>query len=175
MVSDSKSRYGSITRFLHWLMAAGFLFMLCSATARFIDKDAVFSKAIFAYHSQVGFTLLLLGVIRVVWALIQRSQRPENSAMARLGHFAMYALMLIVPTLAFLRSIGSGRAFVYWGVVPVLSASEEKIQWLVDMGNNWHGTLGWLLFLLIAGHIAMAVMHRLAGGDKDVFPRLIGK
>jgi cytochrome b561 len=28
-----------------------------------------------------------------------------------------------------------------------------------NLGNQWHGFLGWVLFALIAGHILMAFVH----------------
>lgn len=175
MLKDSTERYGSLTRCLHWVMAICLAFMLVSAASRFFNKDAEFTKALFKYHGQVGFTVLILGVIRVLWAISQRPHRPVNSPMAKLGHIALYTLMIAVPVIAFLRVVGSGRPFVYWNVLPLVSPSENEIDWMVALGNTLHGNLGWILFLFIVGHIVMAVKHRLAGGAEDVFPRMIGK
>lgn len=172
MIGDSKVRYGVVTRSFHWIMALGFLWMLFTATARFIDKDAELTKAVFAYHGMIGFTILWVAVLRIIWSSTQSLNRPKNDKMVKLGHFLMYALMIIVPLLALIRTIGGGRAFNYLGV-EILAASETKTQWMIDLGNNWHGNLGWLLFLLIFGHIAMAVKHRLDGND--VWSRMIGK
>ena len=174
-MKDNPLRYGTLTRFFHWLMALGFAWMLFTAISRFIDKESALTKAVFAYHPQIGFTLLLLGILRVLWALSQRSERPLGEGMARVGHFLLYALMIIVPVLALLRSFGSGRGFSYWGTVPVIAPSEDKIDALVQLGNNFHGLLGWTLFALIIGHILFAIKHRLAGGDEDVMPRIIGR
>lgn len=175
MINDSTARYGSLTRCLHWVMAVGFAFMLVSAASRFFNKDAEFTKALFKYHGQVGFTLLILGIIRVLWAISQRPHRPLNSSLVKVGHLALYTLMIAVPLIAFLRAIGSGRPFVYWNVIPLLSPSDDKIDWMVSLGNSLHGNLGWLLFLFIAGHIVMAFKHRLGGGSENVLPRIIGK
>ncbi len=175
MMGDSSIRYGFVSRFFHWLMALGFAWMLLTACARFIDKDAAFTKAVFQFHGQVGFTILWMGVLRILWALSQSKSRPEKNILTILGHMAMYALMVIIPTLAVLRMMGGGRAFTYWNTIPVLSASEEKTQWMVDLGNNFHGLLGWILFALIIGHILMTIKHRMAGGAEDVLPRMLGK
>ena len=175
MMNDSSTRYGFVTRFFHWLMALGFLWMLFTASARFIDEEAALTKAVFKYHGQMGFTILWLAVLRIVWALTQRSHRPENNALTKLGHFSMYLLMVVVPTIAFIRTIGGGRGFTYWNTFPILSASGEKTQWMIDLGNNFHGLLGWVLFALIVGHVLMAIKHRIAGGSEDVLPRIIGK
>lgn len=174
-MNDSSTRYGVVTRFFHWFMALGFLWMLFTATARFIDKESALTKAVFQFHSQVGFTILWLAVLRIVWALMQKQHRPENNALTKLGHIAMYLLMVAVPTIAFIRSIGSGRGFTYLNTFPILSASEEKTQWMIDLGSNFHGLLGWTLFALIVGHVLMAIKHRIAGGAEDVLPRMLGK
>ena len=174
-MGDTTERYGTLSRFFHWFMALGFAWMFLTACARFIDKDAAFTKAVFQYHGQVGFTILWLGVLRILWAISQSKHRPHNNTITKLGHLALYVLMLAVPFIAVLRTIGSGRPFTYWNTIPILSGSDEKIQWMVDLGNSLHGNLGWLLFLLIAGHIVMAIKHRIAGGEEDVMPRMLGR
>lgn len=94
MLKDTKSRYGAITRLLHWLMALGFLWMLFTATVHFIDRDSALNEAIWGYHPLVGFTIFLLGVIRIAWMLIQFSHRPENDFVVRLGHLALYLSLI---------------------------------------------------------------------------------
>ena len=53
-----------------------------------------------------------------------------------------------------------------------MQGSPEKIEWMSNLGNMAHGKLGWLLFALVAGHIAMVVVHRIQG--HDVLYRMIG-
>lgn len=173
MIADSSVRYGVVTRLLHWIMALGFAWMLLTACARAINEDAAFTKAVFQYHSQVGFTILMLGVLRILWAFGQSKNRPSNSLMAKAGHGAMYLLMVLVPSLALLRTFGGGRAFTYLDSFTIIQATEQKVQGLIDLGNNFHGELGWLLFALILGHILMVIKHRMVGGTEDVLPRIL--
>src|SRR5690625_7931283 len=100
MLVDTKTRYGTITRLLHWLMALGLLWMLFTATVHFIDKDSALNKAIWRFHSLVGFTMLMLEVIRVVWLLIQRTRRPEKDLNIRFGHLTLNVLMIVTPFVA---------------------------------------------------------------------------
>ncbi len=172
MISDSTTRYGSVTRIFHWLMALGLAWMLLTAVARFINEDAAFTEAVFAYHSQVGFTILWLAVLRVIWALVQSANRPKSDFAVKIGHFCLYALMIAVPLLALLRSIGSGRGFTYWGVWPIFERTGEKIEWMTALGNALHGNLGWLLFAIIIGHIFFAIKHSLAPSDEKVLSRM---
>ncbi|HLS21687.1 MAG TPA: cytochrome b [Paenalcaligenes sp.] len=173
MLFDTKLRYGSVTRFLHWLMAIGLIWMLFTATVHWIDRDSALNDAIWPYHPLVGFSILVLGVVRVLWALTQKAKRPDNDLMARVGHFALYLFMLLTPIIALLRAFGSGRGFNYFGL-QVISPGDDKIEALVDFGNQWHSVFGWLLFALIIGHVVMSFYHRSKGPEYNVFPRIIG-
>lgn len=174
MLVDTQLRYGSITRFLHWLMAIGFLWMLFTATVHWIDRESVLNQTIWPYHPLVGFTIFMLGVIRVLWALSQRARRPQNDLMARIGHFALYLFMILTPTLALLRAFGSGRGLNYFGW-QVIAPRTDKIESLVNLANQWHSVCGWTLFALIIGHIFMSFYHRSKGPAENVFPRIIGR
>ena len=70
-----------------------------------------------------------------------------------------------------IRQYGSGRAFSAFGV-PVMEGFEgEKIQWMVDLGSNFHSLLGWTMLVLILGHVGAVVMHY-RQGDKQVLRRM---
>lgn len=171
-MGDTAIRYGLVSRFFHWFMALGFIWMIFTASSRFIDKDSALTKAVFFYHPQVGATILWLAVLRIIWALSQSKNRPANNAMVKLGHGAMYVLMVLVPTIALIRAAGSGRGFAYLGV-PIFEKTGIETQWMVDLGSNWHGLLGWTLFVLIVGHILMAIKHKMAGPEQNVLPRMM--
>ena len=175
MISDNATRYGSVSRLLHWLMAIIFGVQFLSALSHYAFEDSAFEAMFMPWHKPLGFTLLILLGVRIVWALIQRSQRPPMvSTAARLGHLALYALMLVVPVLALLRQYGSGRSFEPFGLPLMAGFDGPKIEWMVDLGSLLHGNLGWLLLLLIIGHISMALIHRRRDGDENVLPRMWG-
>ena len=44
---------------------------------------------------------------------------------------------------------------------------------MANLGNMLHGEMAWLLFVLVAGHIAMVIVHRMQGND--VLPRMLGR
>lgn len=100
-------------------------------------------------------------LIRAAWSLSNAGHRPRSlSVLARLGHLAMYALVIAVPLLALLRQYGSGRSFSPFGL-PLMSGFEgDKLEWLLTPANIFHGSLGWLLLVLILGHILMTFLHR---------------
>lgn len=144
MQKDTQARYGTISRLLHWGIFLGYIGMFATALTAKFNPDMRF---LLQPHQGLGMAVLVLSVIRVIWAVINAKHRPQHDIKARLGHFALYALMLAVPLLGVLRNIGreSGNAF------------------LVGLGNNLHGELAIVLLLLIVGHIAMAVWHQIKG------------
>lgn len=170
---DSTEKYGPVSRALHWLMALGFTWMFFTAALRFFADETPITDALWPTHYFMGFTVLCLGVIRVVWAAVNMSRRPPSlSLMSRLGHGVLYLLMIVIPTLALLRNYGSDRPFSYLGI-QLMEPTGEKISWMVDLAGLLHGELGWTLLALIIGHIGMVYIHRKASGSADVLPRML--
>uniref|UniRef100_UPI0033424D77 cytochrome b n=1 Tax=Castellaniella defragrans TaxID=75697 RepID=UPI0033424D77 len=173
---DSRERYGAFSRFLHWGMALLIAYEFVTAITHALAKESALDNVLWATHRPLGLLLLILMVLRVVWAFSNARQRPEaSSVLSWLGHVAMYGLILLIPILALMRQYGSGRAFSPFGL-PLMSGFEgEQIKWLMAPARMFHGLLGWVLLALIVGHVIMTLVHRYRPGDRDVLPRMLGK
>lgn len=172
-LGDNTSRYGLVTRVLHWGMAALLIWQFTSVIAHAFFSDTAFDTFFWATHKPLGLLLFLLIVLRVLWALFNRAQRPQSlNLAATLGHWALYLLMLAVPSAALLRQYGSGRTFEAFGLTIFEGFSGDKIEWMLTIGNTFHGNLGWLLLVLTLGHIFMVFWHKLRKGSVDVLPRM---
>ncbi|WP_028240933.1 cytochrome b [Stutzerimonas azotifigens] len=173
-LKDSADRYGTVSRALHWGMALLIAWQFATAIARVLAKDSALDEFLWATHKPLGALLMLLVLVRGLWSLANAGHRPRSlSLMARLGHLAMYALIVVVPLLALLRQYGSGRAFSPFGV-PLMGGFDGEIKGLMAPANLLHGWLGWLLLVLIVGHIVMTIVHRRRPNDEDVLARMIG-
>ena len=166
---DNEQGYGYVTRFLHWSMALLFLWQFTSGLLRVIVKDTDIATFFWRTHHSIGFTLFLLVLIRGAWGLFNARHRPAHTRnlmgrAAQLGHLLLYVLMIVVPALAILRAYGRGRGFQPFGV-PLFEATGVQMPALMAPGNALHGLLGWGLLALIAGHITMALVHRLVWKD----------
>lgn len=166
------AHYGRVNRYLHWGMALLLAWQFTTTSVRVLLNDSALDELLWPTHRSVGFLLMVLVVVRVAWALVSRaSQPPALNAAARLGHLALYGLMLVVPMLALLRQYGSGRAFEPFGI-PLMSGFEgERIEWMVAAGSLLHGELGWTLLALIVGHVTMVFWHRRHG--QNVLGRML--
>jgi len=171
---DSKTRYGSVSRLLHWSMALIMAWQFATAGAHWLLEDTAIEKFLWGTHKTVGLLLIVLVLVRAAWSLLNRGHRPHHlSVMARLGHLALYALMVFVPLIALLRQYGSGRAFEPLGL-PLMPGTGQKVEWMMTPANLLHGWLGWLLLVLIIGHIVMVFVHRSRPEDEDVLARMLG-
>ena len=171
-MSSPITHYGAISRLLHWAMASLFAIQFITAIAHFAFPDTALEAAVWGAHKPLGALLMALIVLRLVWSLVERGQRPVSvSLAASLGHLAMYALMVAVPLVALLRHYGSGRAFAPFGI-PLMSGFEGEIEWMTATGSIFHGLLGWVLLALIVGHVGMVILHRRMAGE-DVLVRML--
>ncbi|HLR86286.1 MAG TPA: cytochrome b [Wenzhouxiangella sp.] len=168
---DAGRRYGFAGRALHWGMALLLGVQFLSVLSRVLLKDTAIEAFLWPLHKPNGFLLLVLVIVRIIWALASMKSRPPAvSTFSKAGHAAMYALVLIIPTLALLRQYGSGRAFSPFGL-PLFPGFEGRVEWMMKPASLFHGWLGWALLALIAGHVFMAFWHR-GRGRSDVFRRM---
>ena len=165
---DNPQYYGAISRFFHWTMAAAFAFMLFTAIM-FMQDDYSWMGA----HKTTGFVLTILVLLRVIWAAMNAKNRPHGDLIVKLGHAAIYALMIAVPVVALIRQAGSTRGDLVVFGMTIMQKAPVEVKWMTGLGNTLHGTLGFALFALAAGHIVMVIVHQ-AKGEK-IINRMIGK
>lgn len=174
---DTPSAYGRMSRFLHWTMAALVLYQFTGMGLRAIFDRQPWLSPFVSYHQPVGTILFVLVVIRAFWALSNRDNRPAHGRhffgrAASLGHALIYVVTLAVPTIALIRAYGNDRAFAPFGFT-IFPAQEPAIKWMVDLGGALHGELGWLLGILILGHVAMVGVHESMWRD-GTLARMLG-
>lgn len=167
--------YDAVSRTLHWLMALVFTWSYCTAVAHYLASDSALDKLLWPYHKPAGLLLLVLLILRAGWNLLQRHNRPPSvNRLASFGHGALYALMFLIPTIGLLRQYGSGREFSAFGLTIMQGFEGEKVQWMIDLGRDFHSELGWAMLVLIVGHIGAVILHALRG-DTRVLRRMLGK
>lgn len=169
---DTPERYGWVSRALHWGMAALFAWQFFGVALDKLAEHSALAEFFGGTHSRVGFLLFVLVAVRLVWALVNRAHRPSHGTgllgmAARVGHGALYALMVVVPALAILRSYGSGRGLNWLGV-QLIPATGVRVEGLMDPARALHGPLAWTLLVLIAGHVAMAIFHDAVLRDRTI-------
>src|SRR5690606_39809972 len=83
MLHDTPARYGAISKFLHWSMALLFLWQLLKLGDRINDGEHWIGQTLVPFHGSIGLILLVMIVLRIVWSLKQRNQRPPYEPATR--------------------------------------------------------------------------------------------
>lgn len=169
---DESARYGAISRFFHWSVAALMVWQFSGMLAKIsLGRDHPLTGALSGNHAQVGTILFVLIACRMIWAGLNRGSRPDHGTgwqghAVRLGHVTLYALMLAVPLAALLRAWGNDRAFAPFGFqIFAARGPDEVVTTATAIGDSFHGEMAWIMGVLILGHIAMAVLHQLVRRD----------
>lgn len=144
--------------------------MMYTVIAWNIDES---NLGLMGYHKSIGFCLLVLCVIRIIWAIKSHKTRLKSDVLVRFSHVCLYVLMFAVPMIGVLRQYGAAKQDLLVFGIHVIQAADEKINWMTQLGNSLHGKLGFALFVLMLGHILMAIVHQLRG--EKILHRMLGK
>jgi cytochrome b561 len=135
-----------------------------------IDDDAL-ARSLLAVHRQLGLTVLLLLVLRLLLRL-----RPDRDTTAveqlpvlmrwaaGLMHWTFYALLLAMPLLGWAMTSAQGHQVRLYGAasLPALVSVNPD---LADSLQEWHEWCAWGLLILVAMHIAAALFHHFVRRD----------
>src|SRR5690606_3449812 len=115
--------------------------------------------------------IMLLVIIRLVWAIKQKDNRPRSEpvALVKAGHGLLYLGMLVMPITGVMYLLGKGYGLKVFGMQ--LIARGEGVEWMASLGSL-HSPIAWLLLLLIAGHVGMALLHHFVKKD-DTLKRML--
>lgn len=191
---NSTDHYGSIAKWLHWTTALLFLGSYLSVYYRdwFTDKQTPENWTALQLHLSIGITILVLATLRILWRLgnpvprLEPGSRLEHRA-ARLGHYALYAVMFILPITGYL---GTGVGTEYFFLID-LPKFEDTAIFASLISESWglsfkafekpidfiHKTImgEWLVWMLIVGHASAALYHHFWKRDATLLNMTIGK
>ena len=158
---NNKSRYGAITQSLHWLSA---LLVVLAWTLGVLGDELPkggLRELGNLVHMSAGEAIVALLLLRVVWRLIDPPPRPIAAEgapyfdlVAKFMHFALYALLILVPVSGVLTAFTGGEALQVFGLFEIPS------PWLRD--KQFEETASEIHELLAHTLIALAALHAIA-------------
>ncbi len=160
---NSSRRYGSVARFLHWLMFLLFVVMFALAWYMTGLPNTPAKVELYNLHKSIGLTLLLLAALRLAWRRI--SPPPPLSGLAdwerhaaRASHAGLYVLMFLQPLSGLVAASSTNFPTVVFGLfnLPKLLPTDETVAgvfWLV------HEASAIAILALVAVHAAAALRH----------------
>lgn len=173
MMVDKQYHYGLVSKLFHWVTA----FLIAWQFAKFFDRigggEHWVADNIVSFHISIGFIIFVLAVARIIWAIVQRPNRPVNpqarNPLVTLGHLALYALLALTPLMGIAVMVGNGYGLEVFGWQ--LVAPGEEITFLTYLGA-FHSPIAWLFLVVVLGHTAMAIKHHLMD-DKKVLRSML--
>jgi cytochrome b561 len=180
MLQNTSRRWGLVSQGLHWSSASLVLYLLIHGWWMTRLASGAERLPSYATHASVGYFLLGLVVVRMVW----RSQQsvpahPANAPAwerraAKASHIALYCVLL-------------ADAYVGWALAGTLSPQLDRTVFdlvrvppVTRSGNrdlhdalvSAHEMLAWALVALVTLHVAPAIYHWKIRRD-DVMQRMI--
>lgn len=166
---DAEDRYGAVSRTLHWIMAVMLLVMLASEVWFEALEHTLSDASLMAWHQTLGLTIFGLVIFRGFWRWFNRARLapPAHWAtLAKLGHIALYALMILMPLSGLATSLGEGHTVSFFGWT--VFGSGPEVEWLEEIGEDVHKLLANVLWAMIGVHVAAALAHQYLLGDRTM-------
>ena len=185
VLRNTADNYGSIAKWLHWLTALLFLGSYVTVYYRrwFTEAETPENWTALQLHLSIGVTVAVVVLLRILWRMMNRTPEPEpGSALehfaAKLGHFALYAIMIIMPVTGYL---GTGVAVEFFSLFDIPSFKDTEL-FATYFGHAMtfkefekpidfiHKDIfgAWVVWLLILGHVLAALYHQFVKGDRTL-------
>ncbi|WP_062269071.1 cytochrome b [Endozoicomonas arenosclerae] len=172
-------KYPALLRLLHWLMAIAVLGMIGSGWyMASLSQDVSYKYDIYPWHKSFGILVLLLVAIRILVRFF--SKVPElpkglpkhEKILAKITHYSLYALMIIVPLSGFTMSDAGGHDIFFFGIkLPELMANNKELAGIL---HTIHTYIPYVFLAVIGLHILGALKHRFMDKpENDVLGRII--
>ncbi|WP_395945643.1 cytochrome b/b6 domain-containing protein [Brevundimonas sp.] len=183
-------RYSAVAIALHWVIALCILSMIpmgwwMTAAIERPDSQAL-AYRVFQIHKSIGFLILALTVVRIVWRLTHRppalpaGMKRWEAFAANTTHVAFYVLMLALPLTGWLYvsagwAVAQDRALEvatsWFGLFPIphlpgvsdLAAGVKRA--LAFQAMEAHAVMAWGAVVLVALHVGAALKHQFLDRD----------
>jgi len=161
---------------LHWIAAVLIMCNLALGISMINFPLSPLKVRLYGWHKWIGITVFLTAAARILW----RQAHPAPPVVAMPGwqrrttaatHATLYVLMFAIPLSGWLYSSATGVSVVYLGLVPLPDLiGKDKV--LAAVLSAVHGTLNFILLMLVFVHVGAAVWHELIGRD-DTLRRML--
>ncbi len=171
--STTSSRYSLPSIAMHWFMLLVFIGIyvsvnLIDAFPKEDPKHQLFKNM----HFSMGLLVFALVWVRIVFRLLGTTPPivPAPSALmekaAKLGHLALYALMIGAPLAGWAVLSAYGKPIPFFGLnLPALLSENRELGRNIKEVHEAVGTLG---YFLIGGHAVAALYHHYVVKDNTL-------
>lgn len=161
-------RYHKVSIIFHWLV--GFIIIgLLAVGLIMVDMPKPDKYVFYGWHKAFGIIVLALVVLRLAWRLKQPAPPLPDTTPAfqklasTLTHYALYAMMLVMPLAGWVMSSAGGHPVSVFGIPIPAIVEEDKA--LGALAHDIHEYGGLLLIGLIILHVMAALYHHFIQKD----------
>lgn len=151
----------------------------------FTEAKTFESMIAFQLHLSVGVTIAVIVVLRIVWRITNQIPDPEPGTFlertaAQLEHYALYAVMIILPVTGYLGTAVNTNYFfmfeipkfadtqLFRFVTDGLSISFKEFKMPIDFIHK--NILGeWAAWFLILDHVLVALSYQFVKKGRTMF------
>jgi cytochrome b561 len=193
-IRNTAETYGSIAKWFHWITAILFLASYCAVYYRhwFTEAKTPENWTALQLHLSIGVTIAVVVILRIIWRVMNRLPDPEPGTRlehlaAHLGHYALYAIMIIMPLTGYL---GTGVNTEYFFLFDIqkfedtqmfttlvangMGVTFEEFEKTIDFIHKDIGG-AWVVWLLILGHVLAALYHHFVKKDRTIYKMTISR
>jgi len=175
---NTTTRYGLVSRTLHWLMALMFLGLFVTGLyMTSLNYMHPWYKTLFDMHKSFGVLFLQLLLLRLFWHFY--NPRPAFAAslktwekfIAGVTHSLLYGLLLLIPLSGYVISTANGDAievFGWYEIPAILSKNSER----GDIAGVIHLALAIITMGLVILHSLAALKHHFLDKDETLLKML---
>ncbi|WP_227370454.1 cytochrome b [Halomonas sp. M20] len=180
MKSSAPKSYDTVSRINHWVIAAAMIAMLgVGLYLNFGGLDREEEDWLQGVHMATGVLVLIYGVWRVGWRLMQGFPGPADpmpawqEKAAAYTHWLLLAGILLMPISGLMRALFGDHAVDVFGLFTIPGLGE--VVWLSAPARFVHTYFGYALVAIVLVHVAGALKHHLIDRDGTLLRMLSGK
>lgn len=178
---EAAERYRFPARALHWLVALAITCQVYLGWAAELAPEQEAGSRLIHLHYQLGVIVAALMILRLTWRMAYGApappvgERPWRRRLAAFTHWAVYALLLLLPASGYVIWVWMKASMDVFGLfdLPRLFTPPEEdetgraIAWYV------HYWSGWALVGLMTLHISAAFWHQFVCRDDLIGRRML--
>lgn len=165
-IKNTEQRYGLVAILFHWTIAALVIAMIAIGLYMTDLSVSPLKMKLYRWHKQIGVIVLALVCLRLAWRTqnivpLQSPTVPRWQVLAAKGvHFALYALLILLPLTGWSASSAGGVPVSFFGLF-LLPDFVPTNHTLFSTFIETHHILAFIIIGIICVHIAAIFQHLL--------------
>jgi len=171
----SPDTYDRLSISLHWITAILVVVLYLLAEAwEFLEKGTPPRHALQALHVSLGLVLTVVIAVRIPWRVLVGRRLPQATPgllgyAATAVHYLLYLLLIVQIVLGFVFRWAQDEALSFFGLFTIPSPFVFSTEQRHNFGEL-HETIGTLIIVIAAGHMAAALFHYYVFHDPALEP-----